>query len=44
MRRLLTILVCFFLVFTTVEFKPVFAATVTGYNYLNNGYIQFTDN
>jgi len=44
MRRLLTILVCFFLVFTTVEFKPVNAATVTGYNYLNNGYIQFTSN
>lgn len=43
MRRLLTILVCFFLVITNIEFKPVFAATVTGYNYLNNGYIQFTD-
>ena len=44
MRRLLTILVCFFLVITNIEFKPVNAATVTGYNYLNNGYIQFTDN
>jgi len=43
MRKLLTILVCFFLVITNIEFKPVFAATVTGYNYLNNGYIQFTD-
>ena len=44
MRRLLTILVCFILVITNIEFKPVNAATVTGYNYLNNGYIQFTDN
>jgi len=44
MKNLLKMLTCFFLVFTAVEFKPVNAASVTGYNYLNNGYIQFTNN
>jgi uncharacterized repeat protein (TIGR02543 family) len=42
MRRLSIFLFSLLLVILNVDIKPSFAVELTGYNYLNNGYIQFT--
>lgn len=44
MKRFMVALFCMVLVLMSVEFSPAYAVDASGYNYLNNGYIQFNAN